>query len=51
MCDRAGFFGEKNPSGKNAQKWPKNMVLGLFLGLFKKIMSLVLSGVLHNERG
>ena len=26
---------------KNGQKWPKNMVFGLF----KKIMSLVLSGI------
>ena len=44
MCDRAGFFG-KNPHlakmTKNGQKWPKNMVFGLF----KKIMSLVLSGI------
>ena len=44
MCDRAGFFG-KNPHWakmtKNGQKWPKNMVFGLF----KKIMSLVLSGI------
>ena len=44
MCDRAGFFG-KNPHRakmtKNGQKWPKNMVFGLF----KKIMSLVLSGI------
>ena len=44
MCDRAGFF-EKNPHRakmtKNGQKWPKNRVLGLF----KKIMSLVLSGI------
>ena len=44
MCDRAGFFG-KNPHQakmtKNGQKWPKNMVFGLF----KKIMSLVLPGI------
>ena len=44
MCDRARFFG-KNPHWakmtKNGQKWPKNMVFGLF----KKIMSLVLSGI------
>ena len=43
MGDRAGFFG-KNPHWekitKNGQKWAKNRVLGLF----KKIMSLVLSG-------
>ena len=45
MCDRAGLFG-KNPHWakmvKNGQKWPKNRVFGLF----KKIMSLVLSLVL-----
>ena len=33
MCDRAGFF-EKSPyrakMTKNGQKWPKNMVFGLF---------------------
>ena len=44
MSDRAGFFG-KNPHRakmtKNGQKWPKNMVFGLF----KKITSLVLSGI------
>ena len=44
MFDRAGFFG-KNPHQakmtKNGQKWSKNMVFGLF----KKIMSLVLSGI------
>ena len=44
MCDRAGFFG-KNPHWakmtKNGQKWPKNMVFGLF----RKITSLVLSGI------
>ena len=44
MCDRAEFFG-KNPHWpkmtKNCQKCPKNMVLGLF----KKIMSLVLSDI------
>ena len=44
MCGRAGFFG-KNPHRakmtKNGQKWPKNRVWGLF----KKIMSLVLSGI------
>ena len=40
----AGLFG-KNPQwakmAKNGQKWPKNRVFGLF----KKIMSLVLSGI------
>ena len=44
MFDIARFFG-KNPHQakmtKNGQKWPKNMVFGLF----KKIMSLVLSGI------
>ena len=44
MCDRAGFFG-KNPHRakmtKNGQEWPKNRVFGLF----KKITSLVLSGI------
>ena len=44
MCDKAGFFG-KNPHWakltKNGEKWPKNRVFGLF----KKIMSLVLSGI------
>ena len=44
MCDIAGFY-EKNPHRtkmtKNGQKWPKNMVLRLF----KKITSLVLSGI------
>ena len=44
MCDRTRFFG-KNPHWakmtKNGQKWPKNMVFGLF----KKITSLVLSEI------
>ena len=44
MCDRAGFFG-KNPHRakmtENCQKWTKNMVFGLF----RKITSLVLSGI------
>ena len=40
MCDTAKFFG-KNPHWVNGQKWPKNG----FFGLFKKIMSLVLSGI------
>ena len=35
------IFWKKSPSGKNDQKWAKNMVFGLF----KKIMSLVLSGI------
>ena len=35
------IFWKKSPSGKNGQKWPKNMVFELF----KKIMSLVLSGI------
>ena len=37
VCERAGFFG-KNP---NWAKMAQNMVFGLF----KKIMSLVLSGI------
>ena len=44
MCDRARFFG-KTPHWakmtKNGQKWSKNVVFGLF----KKTMSLVLSGI------
>ena len=40
MCD-SWIFWKKSPSGKNGQKWPKNMVFGLF----KKITSLVLSGI------
>ena len=40
MCD-SRFFWKKSASGKNGQKWPKNRVFGLF----KKIMSLVLSGI------
>ena len=35
------IFWKKSPSGKNGQKWPKNMVFGLF----KKTMSLVLSEI------
>ena len=35
------IFCKKYPSGKNGQKWPKNMAFGLF----KKITSLVLSGI------
>ena len=45
MCDRAGYFG-KNPywakMTKNGQKSPNNRAFGLF----KKIPSLVLSGIL-----
>ena len=44
MCDRAGFFGKnlhRAKMTKNGQKWSKNMVFGLF----KKITSLVLSGI------
>ena len=48
-CNRAGFFG-KNPHWakmtKNGQKWPKNRVFGLF----KKIMSLVLSGICLKQK-
>ena len=40
MCD-SWIFWKKSLSGKNGQKWPKNMVFGLF----KKITSLVLSGI------
>ena len=43
LCVTARFFG-KNPHQakiKNGQKWPQNMVFRLF----KKIMSLVLSGL------
>ena len=44
VSDRAGFFG-KNPHQakmtKNGQKWSKNRVFGLF----KKITSLVPSGI------
>ena len=35
------IFWKKFPSGKNGQKWPKNMVFGSF----KKITSLVMSGI------
>ena len=41
MCDRAWFFGKNPHQAKNDQKWPKNMVFGLF----KKFISLVLSGI------
>ena len=44
VYDRAGFFGKKlhwAKMTKNGQKWPKNMVFGLF----KKITSLVLSRI------
>ena len=43
MCDRAGFFWKKSQAKmtKNGQKWSKNRVFGLF----KKITSLVLSGI------
>ena len=40
VLNRARFFLEKSPFGKNDQKWRKNGVLGLF----RKIYSLVLSG-------
>ena len=40
LCD-SRIFWKKNPSGKNGQRWPKNMVFGLF----KKIMSLVFSRI------
>ena len=44
VSDRAGFFGKKTHQAKmtrNGEKWHKNMVFGLF----KKITSLVLSGI------
>ena len=41
LCVTELDFWKKIPSGKNGQKWPKNMVFGLF----KKIASLVLSGI------
>ena len=44
MWDRAGFFGNNSHRAKmtkNDQKWPKNRLFGLF----KKITSLVLSGI------
>ena len=41
MCVTAGFFGKNPHRAKNDLKWPKNR----FFGLFKKIASLVLSGI------
>ena len=41
VCDRAGFFGKNPHRAKVVKKWPKNMGFGLF----KKIVSLVLSGI------
>ena len=44
MCDKAGSFEKKThwaKMTKNGEKWPKNMVFGLF----KKTMSLVLSEI------
>ena len=44
MCDRAGCFGKSAhwaKMTKNGQKWPQNSIFGLF----KKIKSLVLSGI------
>ena len=40
------IFWKKSPSGKNYQKWPKNRVFGLF----KKIMSLVLSVICVKQK-
>ena len=40
VCDSKIFLKKSSP-GKNDQKWPKNKVFGLF----KEIMSLVLSGI------
>ena len=45
VCD-SQIFWKKSPSGKNYQKWPKNRVFGLF----KKIMSLVLSGICVKQK-
>ena len=42
LCETTGFFWKKSPSGKNDQKCPQKQV---FFLLFKKIMSLVLSGI------
>ena len=44
VCDRAVFFEKNSQQSKmteNGQKWPKNRVFGHF----KKIISLVLSGI------
>ena len=41
MCDRAGFFGKNSYQVKIVKNGPKTW----FFGLFKKIMSLVLSGI------
>ena len=44
LCATAGFFGKNSHLAemtKNLQKWPQNRVLGLF----KKVMSLVLAGI------
>ena len=46
MCDRARFFGKyphQEKRTKKGQKWPKKTP-GVF-GLFKKTMSIVLSGI------
>ena len=45
MYDIAGFFWKKSPLGKNDQKWSKNDPKDRVFGLFKKITSLVLSGI------
>ena len=48
MSDLVGVFGKnlhRAKMTKNCQKWPKNRVFGLF----KKIMSLVLSGICVKE--
>ena len=44
-CD-SRIFSKKSPPGKNNQKWPKNRVFRFF----KKIMSLVLSGICVKRR-
>ena len=41
MCDRAGFFGKNPHWAKMVKNGPKNRIFGLF----KKITSLVLSGI------
>ena len=46
MCDRVRFFWKKSPLGQNCKKWPKNRVFGLF----KKITSLILSGICVKQK-
>ena len=44
LCDRAGFFGKNSHLEKMTKKWSK-MPPKTGFGLFKKISSLVLSGI------